>query len=173
MYRTSTSFLLIELYQQDRYDTCPVVLVHFSSHRPCSLPLTKRLIMSNRTKIADILKGYEITKSIISNLAQREYLNALAAGLDLGVDKRVGESVVQRGPCTELLQRLDHRGMIAGLIACKNEDSALGVKKVSLCTQFDPRPHPHRALCKSLCSICRDTTIDNHKTDVITFLRMK
>lgn len=47
-----------------------------------SLINTKKLIMANRTTIADILAGYEVAKSIISNLNQEEYLNALVAGLN-------------------------------------------------------------------------------------------
>lgn len=129
--------------------------------------------MANRPTIANIFTSYEVTKSIISNLNQREYLNALVAGLDLGVERQVGEPIVRRGPCTELLQRYDHRGMVAGLITCKNEESTPGVTKMRLCTQFDPRPRTHRALCKTLCSICRNRIIDNHKPIVNTFLRMK
>lgn len=129
--------------------------------------------MADRTTIADILTVYEVTKSLISNLNQRDYLNALVAGVDLGVERQVGEPIVRRGPCTELLQRYDHRGMVAGLFPCKNEESTPGVTKIRLCTQFDPRPRRHRAMCKSVCSICRNHIIDSHKPVVYTFLRMK
>lgn len=129
--------------------------------------------MANRTTIADILTGYEVAKSIISNLNQKEYLNALVAGLNLEVDRNVGEPIVRRGPCMERLQRYDHRGMVAGLVPCQNEESTPGVTKIRLCTQFDPSPLTHRALCKSLCSICRNHTIDNHKPFLLPFLREK
>ena len=40
--------------------------------------------------------AYPIVKSIISNLNQREYLDALVAGLNLRVEREVGEPVIPR-----------------------------------------------------------------------------
>lgn len=168
IYKTSTSFLLAGLYHQNRYDSCPGV--QFSFHRPWAFPLTQSLIMANRTTAHT---AYPIVKSIISNLNQRQYLDALVAGLNLRVEREVGEPIIPRGPCTEFLQRYDHRGMVAGLVTCKNQEWTPGVKKIRLCTQFDPRPGSHRALCKSVCSICRDNITIDHNPVVNTFLRMK
>lgn len=120
--------------------------------------------MANRKTIADILAGYEVAKSIISYLNQEAYLNALVAGLNLGVNRRVGEPIVRRGPCMESVHSNDHRGTVAGLVPCRNEELTLGVIRIRLCTQFDRRPTKQRALCNSICRICRNHTIESHKT---------
>lgn len=52
-------------------------------------------------------------------------------------------------------------------------DHPAGVKKIRLCTQFDPCPGSHRALCKSVCSICQNNITADHNPVVNTFLRMK
>lgn len=94
--------------------------------------------MANRKTIADILAGYEVAKSIISNLNQEAYLNALVAGLNLWVDRRVGEPIVRRGPCVESVQSNDHRGRVAGLVPCRNEELTLGDKDKALHTIRSP-----------------------------------
>ena len=129
--------------------------------------------MATPTTIADTQTAYPIVKSIISNLSQGEYLNALVAGMNLRVGREVGEPIITRGPCTELVQSYDHLGMVPGLVTCKNQEWTPGVKKIRICTQFDPRPDSHRALCRSVCSICQDKLTADYKPIVNNFLRMK